>query len=292
MTSNSVPLPPRVGFCNPRLFFTELCWLVCSVSNDADGAAFARYFWGLQRAEINHYATLGLDHQCTAEQVRTVYRLLAKRHHPDLNQDSPEAGARTQALNAAHETLSDPVRRLAYDRQLAAANQSARPVRGAKLELNISHEAHLCINEFLRGTTIEVRVNDPGNPLGPETYHLDISPGTAPGTRYRLPRGNPFEGGFVVIRVRVRPDFRFKPRGSDLRCDLKIKLERAAQGGTEMISGVNGASIRVPIPRRVGRGEIVRIPGEGLPKPRGGRGDLLVRILYRPEVRVSRRPAR
>jgi DnaJ-class molecular chaperone len=44
----------------------------------------------------------------------------------------------------------------------------------------------------------------------------------------------------------------------------------------------------VQIPRGVGRNEIVRVPGEGLPKPRGGRGDLLVRITYRPEVRVSR----
>jgi hypothetical protein len=46
--------------------------------------------------------------------------------------------------------------------------------------------------------------------------------------------------------------------------------------------------LRVQIPRGVGRNEIVRVPNEGLPKPRGGRGDVLVRITYRPEVRVSR----
>jgi DnaJ-class molecular chaperone len=44
----------------------------------------------------------------------------------------------------------------------------------------------------------------------------------------------------------------------------------------------------VTIPRGVGRGEILRIPGEGLPKPRGGRGDMLVRITYRPEVKITR----
>jgi DnaJ-class molecular chaperone len=38
----------------------------------------------------------------------------------------------------------------------------------------------------------------------------------------------------------------------------------------------------------VKRGEIIRIAGEGMPKLRGGRGDLLVRISYRPEVRVTR----
>jgi DnaJ-class molecular chaperone len=46
--------------------------------------------------------------------------------------------------------------------------------------------------------------------------------------------------------------------------------------------------VRVQIPPGVGRGAVLRIAGEGLPKPRGGRGELLVRIAYRPEVRTSR----
>jgi DnaJ-class molecular chaperone len=56
-----------------------------------------------------------------------------------------------------------------------------------------------------------------------------------------------------------------------------------------MFKGVLGSMLRVKIPARVQRGEIVRLPGEGLPKPGGGRGDLLVRIVYRPEVRITRR---
>ena len=243
----------------------------------------------MQSAQINHYVALGLDRRCTTEQVRAAYRLLAKRHHPDLNQGSPEAGARTQALNAAHEILTDPERRLAYDRELAAEKKSARPARGAKAERNISQDVHLRIEEFLRGTILEVRVNDPAHPLGPETYQLVIPPETAPGTRFRLPRDEPFAGGFVLVRVRARPGFRFKARGSDLRCDLRIKSERAAQGGTEMIQGVNGTPLRVQIPRGVGRGEIIRVPGQGLPRSRGGRGDLLVRIIYRVEIRVTRK---
>jgi DnaJ-class molecular chaperone len=55
-----------------------------------------------------------------------------------------------------------------------------------------------------------------------------------------------------------------------------------------MIQGITGSMLRVQIPRGVGRGTVIRISGEGLPKPRGGRGDLLVRITYRPEVRSSR----
>ena len=243
----------------------------------------------MQRAEPSHYATLGLDRRCTLAQIRAAYRVLAKQHHPDLNPHSPAAIQRTQALNAAHEILSDPEQRLAYDRELDAVKKSAPPLRAAKLQRNISHEAYLPIKDFLRGAMLKVRVNDPALPSGPEIYELTIPPGTAPGARFRLPRT---DGGFVQVRVRAQPGFRFKTRGSDLRCDLKIKPERAAQGGMEMVPGVTGELLRVQIPRGVGRNEIVRVPGEGLPRARGGRGDLLVRITYRVEVRVTRMAGR
>ena len=242
----------------------------------------------MQRAQTNHYAILGLDRHCAPEQIRAAYRVLVRQHHPDLNSNSPEALTRTQALNAAYKVLSDPAGRCAYDRELAAKNKSKTPLRASKKQRNISHDLNLRIEDFLRGTTREVRVKDPANPGGLEIYELVIPPGTAPGARFRLLRTEPFADGFVQIRVRALPGFRFQVRGSDLRCDLKIKPERAAQGGMEMIAGVTGKMLRVQIPRGVGRNEVLRVPGEGLPKPRGGRGDLLVRITYRPEVCITR----
>ncbi len=241
----------------------------------------------VQTAE-SHYAVLGLDRRCTVAQIRAAYRLLSKRHHPDLHPDSPDAAARFQQLNAAHETLIDPARRRAYDRELDGRKQGSGLAPSTKLDRHVTKDVHLRIEDFLRGTAVEVRVNDPANPDGAETYSLEIPPGTVPGSRFELPRGAPFEGGFVKVRVRALPGFRFKIRGSDLRTDLRISSNRATQGGTEMIQSPAGSALRIEIPRRVGRGEIVRIPGEGMPKPRGGRGDLLVRIAYRPEVRVSR----
>lgn len=238
----------------------------------------------MQRSTPNHYATLGLDRGCTDAQIRAAYRIFAKQHHPDLNHSSHEAVARTQALNAAYEVLSDPQRREIYDDELAHIEKSVRS-RVSKTERNISQELLLPLAEFFRGTTREVHINDPGNPNGREVYELVIPPATAPGTRFRLPRA---DGGFVTIRVKPFPHFQFKARGADLRCDLKITSKLAAQGGEQMVKGVLGSMIRVKIPGRVARGEIIRIVGEGLPKPRGGRGDLLVRIIYRPEIRISR----
>jgi DnaJ-class molecular chaperone len=236
----------------------------------------------------DHYATLGLDRCCTLEQIRKAYRLLAKKHHPDRNAGAAEAEKRTRELNDAHETLSDPARRKTYDRELQERSADHRPLSRGRIEANISQDVHLRIDELLRGVCLTINVNDPANPEGPETYQLEVPPETAPGARFRVPRTGTFDRGVVNVRIRTRPNARFKVRGSDLKCDLRINAARAAQGGTEMIVGPLGTPIRIVIPKGAGRGEIVRVPREGLPKPRGGRGDLLVRITYRPEVRVMR----
>lgn len=243
----------------------------------------------LTAPELNHYETLGLERGCTAEDIRSVYRTLAKRWHPDLNSESSDARERTQALNAAYEILRDPARRRAYDRELDGEGDARSARLGAKIERNIVQDVRLRIADFLHGAAVDVQVRDAGNPAGSERYRLEVPADTAPGARFRLPRVSPMEGGYVQLRLKVLPGHRFKVRGSDLRCELRIDHRRAVQGGTESMEGPTGRMLRVQIPAGIKRGEMVRISGEGMPKPRGGRGDLLVRITYRPEVRVSAR---
>ena len=235
----------------------------------------------------NHYDTLGLDRRCTTAQVRAAYRRLVKQHHPDVNHSEPEATRRVQALNIAHATLSDPARRSAYDRELEGDTPAASVVPRGR-QRDIAQDVMLRVEEFLRGTMLTIRVNDPANPHGAESYELEVPPETAPGTKFRVPRAEPFAEGFVVMRLRVLPGGRLRARGSDLRTDLRISAARAAAGGSEMVPGASGRMVRVTIPAGVARGAVLRVTGEGLPKPRGGRGDLLVRIAYRVEVKVSR----
>ena len=235
----------------------------------------------------NHYDTLGLDRRCTTAQIRAAYRRLVKEHHPDVNHTAPEATRRVQALNTAHAALSDSVRRAEYDRELDGENPAAATVRGGK-HRDIAQDVMLRIEEFFRGITLNIRVNDPANPQGTESYELEVPPDTAPGTKFRLLRAEEFSGSCVVVRLRVLPGGRFRARGSDLRTDLRISAPRAASGGSETIPGANGRMVRVTIPAGVTRGAVLRVPGEGLPKPRGGRGDLLVRVTYRVEVKITR----
>ncbi len=233
----------------------------------------------------DHYATLGLDRRSSLAQIRAAYRVLAAQVHPDLHADSPEAGQRMQELNAAHETLSDPTLRRIYHRDLDASREESKAPRG-RLERNISQDVRLPLDAFFRGASLDVRVNDPANPEGMETYTLAVPAETAPGSRFRVARTGAFAGGAVLVRLKAFPNSRFKTRGSDLRCDLRISAQRATQGGHEMIPGPAGKMVRVVIPARVSRGQILRLPGEGMPKARGGRGDLLVRVTYRPVVEI------
>jgi DnaJ-class molecular chaperone len=235
----------------------------------------------------NHYDTLGLDRRCTTAQVRAAYRRLVKQHHPDINHADPEATRRAQSLNTAHAALSDPARRAAYDLELDG-DEPAPPVVPGGRQRDIAQDVMLRIEEFLRGTVLTIRVNDPANPHGAESYELEVPPETAPSAKFRIPRAEPFAGAFVVVRLRVLPGGRCRARGSDLRTDLRISAARAASGGSEMIPGASGRMVRLTIPAGVTRGAVLRVTGEGLPKPRGGRGDLLVRITYRVEVKVSR----
>ena len=215
----------------------------------------------------NHYATLGLARTCTGAEVRSAYRTLARLCHPDLHPGDPSAVARTQALNAAYTTLVDPARRRAHDLELDH-DTSPLPVRRRAPPIVLAVTPAVLI----RGGRHTIHANR----TGAEAVNgsVTIPPGTAPGTR--LVADTP---AAVAVRVKVRPDARFKPRGTDLRCDLRINARVAAQGGSAFIPGPLGQSLRVAIAPGCPRGTVVRIPGEGLPRNRGGRGDLLVRLI-------------
>ena len=66
-------------------------------------------------AYIDYYKILGIKRDATQEEIKKAYRRLAKKFHPDLNKDDPQAKSRFQEINEANEVLSDPEKRRRYD---------------------------------------------------------------------------------------------------------------------------------------------------------------------------------
>lgn len=75
---------------------------------------------------LDHYQALGLARHAESVVVKAAYRALASLYHPDRN-PAPEAIGRIQRINAAHEVLSDPVRRHSYDATLVGESLPAPP---------------------------------------------------------------------------------------------------------------------------------------------------------------------
>ena len=62
------------------------------------------------------YQVLGVDRKASAGDIKSAYRRLAKKLHPDANKNDPKAATRFAELNAAHELLGDEDKRKAFDR--------------------------------------------------------------------------------------------------------------------------------------------------------------------------------
>jgi len=69
------------------------------------------------------YEVLGVGHGATPAEIKAAFRRLAAQHHPDRNPGDPEAQARFKEVNLAHQILSDPGKRAAYDRYGPSAFQ-------------------------------------------------------------------------------------------------------------------------------------------------------------------------
>ena len=66
----------------------------------------------------NYYDILGVDKKATPDEIKSAYRKLAMKYHPDRNQGNEEAAEKFKEVNEAHETLSDQQKRAAYDYEL------------------------------------------------------------------------------------------------------------------------------------------------------------------------------
>jgi molecular chaperone DnaJ len=67
-------------------------------------------------SQRDHYEVLGVSREATPEEIKSAFRRLAAKLHPDRNPDDPSADTRFKELNASYQVLSDTQRRAMYDR--------------------------------------------------------------------------------------------------------------------------------------------------------------------------------
>jgi len=113
---------------------------------------------------LNYYRLLGIPPNADQQRIRTVYRGLAKRFHPDANHGSKAAAELFRQVNQAYQVLSNPVARARYDEQLACED-----ARREKEKPGSTRAAHLDpqqkFNKFLN--TLLDALLSPGDPPHP-----------------------------------------------------------------------------------------------------------------------------
>ncbi len=115
---------------------------------------------------------------------------------------------------------------------------------------------------------IKVRI-----PPGVDTGSRLVVEGKGHAGRFGGPPGN------LYIQVRVRPHRIFERKGDDLYVDVNLTYPEAVIGTEVEVPTLSGGKVKVKVPPGTKHGDLVRVPGEGMPKLRGsGRGDLVVRV--------------
>ena len=194
----------------------------------------------------DYYGILGVEPSAGESEIKTAYRRLARKYHPDV---SKEAGAedKFKAVNEAYEALRDPQKRAAYDQLRAGGYRPGDEVRPPPGGFR-------------------------GGPGGQPDFDFDeIFAGGGAGGGF----SDFFESMFGRGRTGPRgPQAGGQPRDGTTRAKLAVPLESVYNGGCVRIS-VGGRTLDVRIPKGVKPGQSIRLARQG-----SQGGDLLLEIEY------------
>lgn len=207
----------------------------------------------------NLYSTLGVAKNADQAAIKSAYRKLAKKYHPDTNKNDKQIVDKFKEISAAYSVLGDKDQRARYDRgeiddqgnerggfgrsqshgnnDFASAYNKAYGNRGGAFEF--SQEEDIFSNLFGFGKT-----------------------------KARGPGGDPFGAGAGASR-----------QGSDKNYKVTIGFEEAARGSSRRLTLDDGKEIDFRIPAGITDGQQIRLKGKGASGIAGGiLGDALVKI--------------
>jgi len=227
------------------------------------------------------YDVLGVSKSESEAEVKSAFRKLAKKLHPDANKHDPKAATRFAELNAAYEIVGDADKRKAFDRGEIDAEGKPR-FTGYE-----GFGAHPGAGAGARG---------PGGAhfenfsFGPDGFQRGGSGGGAGGFEDLL-RGmfGGAAGAGAGARTRGFNRSAFEPEdfgapttGQDLHATLTISLPEAAKGSKARVHLPTGKEIEVKIPAGIADGQQIRLKGQGWPGNNGKFGDALITVNVAP----------
>jgi DnaJ-class molecular chaperone len=222
------------------------------------------------------YEVLGVDRKASEAEIKSAFRRLAKKLHPDANKNDPKAASRFAEINAAYEILGEEDKRKAFDRGEIDAEGKPRfhgfegfgagAGRGAG---GFAPESEFETFSFgPEGFTRARRGRNAGGAGGFEDILREAFGGAAGRGRFGGGAGDAFEAQDFGV-------------GADVKAALTVTLPEAAHGVTQRVHLPSGKDVEVKIPAGIADGQQVRLRGQGMPG-QGGAGDVLITVSIAP----------
>lgn len=255
----------------------------------------------------DYYKLLGLEtSRVSVDEIKSAYRLAAKKYHPDLNVGDNLAEERIKDINEAYRTLSVPASKRKYDRiwnsknnvknyqkikgknifniflgdVKSTENENQKNSKNPKRGENIETEIKVSLEDAFYGLEKKISLRTVEGKM--KTFSVKIPEGIRNGEKIRLiGQGklgtNGGKNGDLLIKIDIEDNKIFKLYENDLCTDLKLTPWEAALGTRVEIKTIDGET-KVYIPQGIQSGEKIRIPSKGYKDGKGGRGDLVAEV--------------
>ena len=227
------------------------------------------------------YQTLGVSKAASEAEIKSAYRKLAKKLHPDANKHDPKAASHFAELNAAYEIVGDADKRKAFDAGEIDAEGKPR---------------------FRGFEGFGAQPGGGGGGFHPGGTHFESFHFGPDGFQRRGPGAGGAGGGFGgggfedILRGMFgggarggRASSQFEPEdfgaavtGQDLHAALTISLPEAASGTKARVHLPTGKDVEVKIPAGLTSGQQIRLKGQGWPSANGKAGDALITVNVAP----------
>jgi DnaJ-class molecular chaperone len=213
------------------------------------------------------YEVLGVPRGASAAAIKSAYRKLAKKHHPDANNNDPKSAARFSELNSANEIIGDEDKRKQFDRGEIDAEGKPR---------------------FQGFTGGDPRARGASAGGGFQTHSFRTG-GAGPGGGFEDILNSMFGGAAGRgARPGAGGSFEFDPGAIALDLDLNVamtvSLEEAVKGAEKRVRVPTGKELNVRIPAGVTAGQQIRLKGQGETAPGHRPGDLLITVSIAPHA--------